>query len=437
MIDKRSSHCSLVRGMRYAVALLAFAAALFGAEQSARAGSSRIALVIGIGAYQNVPALVNPTRDAKAVSASLRNLGFDVEERIDPGYTDLKEAVRQFGKRADKADAAVIFYAGHGMQVEHENFLIPVDAQLERERDLLYETLKLDIVLGEAGRAKKVGLVILDACRNNPLYERVARTFATRGVSITKGLAKVDNVPPNTAVAMATRGDATAEDGSGEHSPYTAAILAHLEVPGLELGLFFRSVRDTVLKATSNRQEPYFASSLGAEPFYFYPPQPKTEVRMDAIRRATEGNAEIEALVKTYVEKLIDERLAPTADPRVMEIKHEALTPERPTASVPQLVMPALPKAERPDPAATLTPPPPKVAEPPPPPKVVISPAAVAIAPAAPSVKPEVKPNVKPTATDEKRKPPRDYLCVSIIERSQVGEPLSDAERIYLQKCGR
>jgi uncharacterized caspase-like protein len=406
------------RFMRAAVVLLILAVACFSGP--ARADASRVALVIGIGAYQNVPGLPNPPRDARSVAASLRNLGFDVEEKIDSNYADFKEAVRLFGKRAEKADVAVVFYAGHGMQVEHENFLIPADAQFERERDLLYEAIKLDIVLDEVARAKKIGLVILDACRNNPFYDKVARSVASRGLSTSKGLAKVDNVPPNTAVAMATRGDAIAEDGSGEHSPYTAAILAHLEVPGLELGLFFRSVRDAVLKATDNRQEPYFASSLGADPFYFYAPQRvSTENRMDAIKKATEGNPEYQALLAEF-KRMLDERLPPPGPTgRVIEIN-------KPSAS--QRVDP--PETQK---AAA----PPQAIEPlPPPPKLEPPPSNVAVVPPPPAAK-EVRPNVTHSQADDRRKPPRDFLCTSITERAQVGEQLTDAERVYLQKCSK
>jgi hypothetical protein len=398
-----------VLNVRRALVLLVAIAAL-ATGQVAHADSTRQALVIGIGAYRHVAALTNPPRDAKAIAASLRERGFDVAEAIDADYTQLKNALRDFGERAAKADAAVVYYAGHGMQVDHENYLVPADAQFERERDLLYEALKLGLVLSEVGRAKKVGLVILDACRNNPFYDKAGTAFAARGTSTPRGLAKVDNVPPNTAVAMATRGDAIAEDGGGSHSPYTAAILAHLEVPGLELGLFFRSVRDTVLKATNNRQEPYLASSLGAEPFYFYPPRPTPpEVSLEAIKRATEGNTQIQTLVEEYVQTLISDRLAKEGH-RVIELDHEAPAPSPPS------------------PAQPVIDPPPKAAEKPPAP-----PPAVAVAPLASRVITEVKPNVKPA--DNKRKPAQDFLCSNIIERSQLGEPISEAERIYLQKC--
>jgi formylglycine-generating enzyme required for sulfatase activity len=235
----------------------------------------RIALVIGVGAYQNAPHLANPVNDARAIGDSLRRLKFDVTELYDPDFRALNSGVREFGIRAATADVAVVYYAGHGVQVDRENYLIPADAKLERERDLLYEAMPLDRLLGEVSQASHIGIVLLDSCRNNPFIERVSRsmTVAGRAVATTPGLARVDNVPRNTMVVMAAKADQIAEDGT-EHSPFASALLAHLQIPGLELSLFFRSVRDTVLRATNNRQEPYVFSSLGADPFYFYPRPP-------------------------------------------------------------------------------------------------------------------------------------------------------------------
>jgi formylglycine-generating enzyme required for sulfatase activity len=235
----------------------------------------RIALVIGISAYQNAPHLANPVNDARAIGDSLRRLNFDVTELYDPDFRALNSGIRAFGIRAADADVAVVYYAGHGVQVDRENYLIPADARLERERDLLYEAMPLDRLLGEVSQASRVGIVLLDSCRNNPFIERVARsmTVAGRAVATTPGLARVDNVPRNTMVVMAAKADQIAEDG-GDHSPFASALLAHFQIPGLELSLFFRSVRDTVLRATNNRQEPYVFSSLGADPFYFYPRPP-------------------------------------------------------------------------------------------------------------------------------------------------------------------
>ena len=236
---------------------------------------TRVALVIGINAYQNAPPLNTPVNDAQAIGDALRRLNFEVEELHDPDFRTLTRGLRDFGIRAQKADTALVYYAGHGVQVEHENYLIPADAKLERARDLAYEALPLSLMLGEVSQASKFGIVLLDSCRNNPFIDRVSRsmTVVGRAVATTPGMARVDNVPRNTMVVMAAKADQIAEDGQ-EHSPFAAAVLAHFQIPGLELGLFVRSVRDAVLKATQNRQEPYVFSSLGAEPFYFYPRPP-------------------------------------------------------------------------------------------------------------------------------------------------------------------
>ena len=257
-----------------------------GPAQPAAPPERRVALVIGVGAYQAAPQLANPVGDARDIGESLRRLNFEVEEVLDPDFRRLSHALREFGIRAQRADVAVIYYAGHGVQVGRENYLLPADARLERERDLLYEALPLELLLGEASQAAKLGIVLLDACRNNPFVDRMSRSMTIAGRGATSpGLARVDNVPRNTMVVMATKADQIAEDGGGGHSPFAEALLAHFQIPGLELSLFFRSVRDTVLRATGNRQEPYIFSSLGAEPFYFYPRPPNRPPQLGTIAR--------------------------------------------------------------------------------------------------------------------------------------------------------
>jgi formylglycine-generating enzyme required for sulfatase activity len=255
-----------------------------GPAQPTPPAERRVALVIGIGAYQNAPPLANPVNDARAVGEALRRLNFEVDEVFDPDARRLTRSVREFGVKAQRADVALVYYAGHGVQVARENYLLPADARLERERDLLYEAMPLDLILGEASQARKIGIVLLDACRNNPFVDRMSRsmTIAGRG-STAPGLARVDNVPRNTMVVLATKADQIAEDGAGSNSPFAEALLAHFQIPGLELSLFFRSVRDTVLRTTSNRQEPFIFSSLGAEPFYFYPRPPNRPPLLAAI----------------------------------------------------------------------------------------------------------------------------------------------------------
>lgn len=264
-----------------------FAFAVWGASAHAQpVPERRIALVIGIGAYQTVPQLANSTNDARAVAATLRGLSFDVDELIDPDARGLIRGIREFGIKAQRSDVALVYYAGHGVQVNHENYLIPVDARLERERDLLYEAVPLELLLGEVSQGSKLGIVLLDACRNNPFVDRISRSLptASRGV-VSSGLARVDAVPRNTVVAMSTRADETAEDGAGDHSPFATALLDTFNTPGLELSLFFRTVRDRVLRVTGGRQEPYVFSSVGADPFFFRPLPPKRPPVVEAARR--------------------------------------------------------------------------------------------------------------------------------------------------------
>jgi formylglycine-generating enzyme required for sulfatase activity len=272
------SHMGVIGQVKRLLLILLLLAAMpnpTSAQQAQPAPERRVAFVIGVGAYKNAPKLANPVNDARAIGEALRQLGFDVQEVDDPDFLHLTHALRDFGIKAAQADVAVIYYAGHGVQVGGTNYLLPTDTVLEREHDLVYEALSLDLFLGEVAQAQKLGIILLDACRNNPFVERLSRSFTvtSRGPA-TAGLARVDNVPRNTLVAMATKVDQTAEDGAGQHSPFAQALLTNLQTPGLELSLFFRSVRDDVLKATSNRQEPFIFSSLGAEPFYFHPRPP-------------------------------------------------------------------------------------------------------------------------------------------------------------------
>ena len=251
---------------------------------AASAAERRVALVIGNSAYRNAAPLANPIGDATAVGAALERLGFAVEVALDADQLRMREAVRALGIRAEQADVALVFYAGHGIQVGGENYLLPVDARLARERDLLYEALPLKLLLDEVAQAGKLGLVLLDACRDNPLAERLRDALGPLHVNqIGRGLARVEVLPSDTLVAFSTKPGDVAVDGSGEHSPYTAALLQHIEEPGLELGLLLRKVRDTVLAITANRQEPRDYSALGAEPFYFKERRPNRRPEQPAL----------------------------------------------------------------------------------------------------------------------------------------------------------
>jgi formylglycine-generating enzyme required for sulfatase activity len=259
--------------LRFLAASFALAVGLGGVGE-ARA-DARVALVIGNSNYKNADPLANPKNDAEAVGAALKRVGFTVEVALDLNQLGLLEAFRRFGLKAEGADVAVVFYAGHGIQVANENYLLPVDATLKRERDLLYEALPLSVVMGEVAQARRLGLVILDACRDNPLAEQLRQALGPiRSRLVGAGLARVENIPGDTMVAFSTKPGELAVDGEGEHSPYTAALLQHIEEPGVELTLLFRRVRDSVLEATAYRQEPRIYDALGAEPFYFKEPKP-------------------------------------------------------------------------------------------------------------------------------------------------------------------
>jgi uncharacterized caspase-like protein len=224
--------------------------------------AKRVALVIGNSSYQNVPSLPNPANDAAAVTDMFKAAGFDVvESRRNLKNAELRRVLNNFYDSARDADFAVIYYAGHGIEVDGSNYIVPVDALLERDRDVVDETIPLDRVVQSIEPARQLRLVILDACRENPFSQNMKRSIATRG--ITRGLARVDPMTPNTLIAFAAKAGSTADDGNGKHSPFTTSILNHLTAPGLDLRKAFGIIRDEVMAATNNKQEPYVFGSLG------------------------------------------------------------------------------------------------------------------------------------------------------------------------------
>jgi Caspase domain len=224
----------------------------------------RVALVLGNSAYQNAPPLTNPVNDGSVVAARLKEAGFDVvDSRHDLSAAATRRALRDFEDSARDADIAVVYYAGHGIEVDGTNYLIPIDAKLERDTDVYDEALSLDRVLVSLEPAKQLRLVILDACRDNPFAKTMKHTVASR--SIGRGLAKVEPTSPNTLIAYSAKAGSTAQDGDGKNSPFTIALAKHLTTPGLDVRKAFGFVRDDVLKSTGNRQEPFVYGSLGGD----------------------------------------------------------------------------------------------------------------------------------------------------------------------------
>jgi len=255
----------------------------------------RVALVLGNSAYQNVPPLSNPVNDAALMADTLKRAGFDiVDSRQNLSALETRRVLREFADKATGADIAVIYYAGHGIEVDGNNYLIPVDARLERDNDVYDEAFSLDRVLVSVESAKKLRLVILDACRDNPFAQTMKKTVATRAIG--RGLAKVEPASPNTLIAYSAKAGSTAADGNGKNSPFTTALSRHLITPGLDVRRAFGFVRDDVLKTTNSRQEPYVYGSLGGDDVPLVPapavaaapaaapataPNPQADIRRD------------------------------------------------------------------------------------------------------------------------------------------------------------
>jgi formylglycine-generating enzyme required for sulfatase activity len=233
-------------------------------EISKARSEQRVALVIGNGGYESAP-LRNPPNDARAMGTVLRELGFDVIERENLSQKDMKKDIQAFGQRLLKGGVGLFYYAGHGMQVNGRNYLIPVGAQIEHEKQVEYEAVDVGMVLAEMDHARnRLNIVILDACRDNP-FSRSFRSGA-------QGLASI-NAPSGTLVGYATAPGSVANDGTGENGIYTGELVKEMKSPGLKVEDVFKQVRSAVREATQGRQVPWESSSLEGD-FYFQPPAP-------------------------------------------------------------------------------------------------------------------------------------------------------------------
>src|SRR3984893_4363874 len=233
---------------------------------SAPQSERRVALVIGNAGHKAAGiSLPNPRNDAQDISAVLATLGFEVVTAIDTSKRDMDFALQRFARLATDADSALFFYAGHAMQFQGRNFLMPTDAELEDEISVRYQTVGLEEVRAALDRANGVKIMILDACRNNPLANRLKQAVAaSRTLATTRGLARIDKTQ-GMVVAYATAPDEVAQDGQGRNSPFTAALLKRLQEPGLEIEMMFRRVAYDVNAQTGGRQRPETHISLLSE----------------------------------------------------------------------------------------------------------------------------------------------------------------------------
>lgn len=253
--------------------ILSLAILLCGLQPAA--ASKRVALVVGNSAYVHATPLANTSNDARDIAAKLQQAGFEVMLGVDLNKVAFDAKLREFSRSLESADAALLFYAGHGLQIAGRNYLVPIDAQLERERDVEFEAVSLDFVLKqmEIDRETKTNIVFLDACRNNPLSRNLARSMGTRSTSIGSGLAETI-AGIGTFISYSTQPGNVALDGDGRNSPFASALLKYMRQPGKSLTSVMIDVRKDVVAATSGKQVPWDHSALTGE--FFFDPTAKT-----------------------------------------------------------------------------------------------------------------------------------------------------------------
>jgi uncharacterized caspase-like protein len=251
-------------------ALLLSVLVVFGLSGEAFA-QKRVALLIGNSAYRYAGQLKNPVNDVALMEQTLRGAGFDdVEVALDLGQRDLRIALRRFEEKSSQSDVGVLYYSGHGIEVNGQNYVLPIDAKLASDGDIEDEAVPLDRVMKSVEGVKRLKLVILDACRDNPFIASMRRSSGTRSVGV--GLAKVEPSTTGTLIAYAAKAGTTAADGGGQNSPFTSALAKYVAQPGLDIRLALGKVRDDVLQATQNRQEPFVYGSLGGDLLSLVPP---------------------------------------------------------------------------------------------------------------------------------------------------------------------
>jgi uncharacterized caspase-like protein len=301
--------------------LLVFAASAAHAER-------RVALVIGNSGYEHVTKLTNPDNDAKGMAEKLASLDFEVVTGTDLSLRDMRKTVREFIAKLEGADLALFFYAGHGLQVNGENYLVPIDAQLSSYVDLEFEAMPANLILNAMEHSTKVNLVFLDACRNNPLAENLARSMGTRSGSVGRGLAKIGS-GVGSLISFATQPGNVALDGEGKNSPFTTALLKHLGTPGQDITRDLVMVRRDVLEATKGQQVPWDNSSLTGEVILKQlemvqpaePEKPAINPQIELAYWDSIKSAESIAYFETYLARYPDGQFADIARIRIDELK--------------------------------------------------------------------------------------------------------------------
>jgi len=287
------------------------------------ASEKRVALVIGNSAYQHTATLSNPTNDAKDIATALRELKFDVIEALNLDKAAMDRTIRQFARSLTGTDVGLFFYAGHGLQVSGQNYLVPTDAKLEDASGLDFELLRMDLVHRTMEREVKTNLLFIDACRDNPLSRNLARAMGTRSAEIGRGLAVVES-GVGTLIAFSTQPGNVALDGEGRNSPFAGALVRRIAKPGEDLSTILIAVRNDVMAATRNRQVPWEHSALRARFFFIDAPASGYLDREAAqVLWTTARDTRSPALLQAYVDRYPKAEHHAAAAAMIEQIKKE------------------------------------------------------------------------------------------------------------------
>ena len=320
---------------RFLIALLCAFAALAAMQTEAVAGV-RLALVLGNSKYQAVPTLDNPSNDAADLAQALRGIGFEVIEERDATREGMAKAVRDFSERLRSADVAVFFYAGHGMQMNGENYLLPVDAKIETPADVRFNTINLTDIQQEMEGTGRANIIILDACRNNPFIEKLAHGGRA---TPNRGLGRIEAMGQGSLIVYSTQPNNVALDGTGRNSPFTAALLKHIATPGVEVRQMISRVRGDVLEATGQKQTPWDSSSLVGDVYLAAPPAP---IVIASTPTAAPSQPAPGSLQQTAS---VAAQAAQSADPQRVAAPPPAVAASGPAAECERLAAPAPPFA--------------------------------------------------------------------------------------------
>ena len=289
----------------------------------------RVALVIGNSAYQHATALPNPKNDAADLASLLKKLDFDVVEGRDLDKASMDRTIRNFANKLAGSQLALFFYAGHGLQVGGQNYLVPIDAELNTAAALDFETVRLDLIQRTMERESTTNIFIVDACRDNPLARNLARALGTRSASVGRGLAAMES-GEGTLISFSTQPGNVALDGTGRNSPFAKALIKHLATPGEDLPTILINVRNDVMAATERRQVPWEHSALTARVF-FIPPKPE----VPAINRQIElsfwdsvKDSQVPSVLQTYVDRYPEGEFVAIARALIQHFERQAKAAE-------------------------------------------------------------------------------------------------------------